>query len=174
VGTRGTSVGKRRVRHGAWPRHPSRGGQSRQTFIACTAIGTLFVGLMLVELMQDSDQVLPVASIDQPLPRAHAIDRDSVAKLVTNEPREHGCGDFAFFFLNPTCGKTRVRHVTHAHRVATLTITASTSAANRPPPITNNKPNIARRTNGKTISGTPGDGAAEQMKLHTAMRVAPE
>ena len=48
------------------------------------------------------------------------------------------------------------------------------SAANRQPRITNSKLDIARRTDGKAISDPPGEGAGEQTKLYTAMRVAPE
>jgi hypothetical protein len=174
MGIGGASDDRYRVGPDAWPRRSSRGRRNPRTIIACTVIAALFVGVTLVEMMQDSEPALAVTSIDRPPPRLRPTDRDFSAGPVTKEPREPGCGDFAFFFLNPTCGKPHAKHATHVHRVATPTITSGASTANRQPRITNSKADIARRTDGKAISGPPGDGAGEQTKLYTAMRVAPE
>jgi len=154
------------------PRYASRGRQNLQTLVACTVIGTLCVGVTLALLMQDTERVLPVAAAVQAAPPAKVVDRGlSTYGPVVGEPQEQDCGNFAFFFLNPTCGKARARHAVHIHRVATFTTTANASAANQQPPVTTNGP---RDTANKTISSPPGDAVAAQSKLHTAMRVIPQ
>jgi hypothetical protein len=122
--------------------------------------------------MQDTERVLPVVSVVQAAPSAMVADRGvSSYKRVVGEPQEQDCGNFAFFFLNPTCGKARARHAVHVHRVATFTTTVSISAANQQPPATNK---VRRDSANKIISSPPGDAVAAQIKQRTAMRVMPQ